>query len=172
MTKVDRFVQRAIEIANDDSHGYDQANRWGDDYDCSSLTYECAYYAGYNVPMSGTRYTGTILDHFTAAGWRSDAFDGNLNDLDKGDILLNVSDHVAIYIGNGQLVEASINEYGGITGGKPGDQTGHEIHIRSVYSYPWDYVLTAPVESDHDTPDNMSYAISLAKELAALLESM
>ena len=169
MTKLDKFVNEAIRIAKDNSHGYDQLNRWGKDYDCSSLVYTCAYVAGYDVPKTGTRYTGTILNHFTKCGWRADQFDGNLSDLDKGDILLNVQNHVAIYIGNGQIVEASINENNGIAGGKVGDQTGHEIHIRSVYNYPWNYVLTAPAENATTTKPNTSTKTKKA-ELVELLE--
>ena len=47
------------------------------------------------------------------------------------------------YIGNGKMVKASINELGGVTGGKTGDQTGREIYIGNYYkpSYGWDYVL-------------------------------
>ncbi|MFR8905050.1 MAG: hypothetical protein ACLVHS_14945 [Blautia wexlerae] len=37
MTKTEKAVTWAIEIANDPAHGYDQDNRWGPDYDCSSL---------------------------------------------------------------------------------------------------------------------------------------
>ena len=36
-TKIDKAVTWAVGIANDNSHGYDQADRWGPDYDCSSL---------------------------------------------------------------------------------------------------------------------------------------
>ena len=36
MTKTEKAVTWAIEIANDPAHGYDQDNRWGPDYDCSS----------------------------------------------------------------------------------------------------------------------------------------
>ena len=173
MSKIDKFVAKAIEIANNSKHGYDQTNRWGPDFDCSSLAYECAHYAGYNVPTSGTRYTGTILNDFTKIGWRADKFDGNLFDLDKGDILLNVINHVAIYIGDGKLVEASGNEFGGITGGKTGDQTGGEIAIRNVYNYPWDYVLTAPSEGGEDSgPYDLAVAIRTCKELLAMLEKM
>ena len=32
---VEEAVQWAIDTANDSSHGYDQGNRWGPDYDCS-----------------------------------------------------------------------------------------------------------------------------------------
>lgn len=46
-----------------------------------------------------------------------------------------------MYCGNGKEVEASINEKGKATGGKPGDQTGREILIRSYRNYPWNHVL-------------------------------
>jgi cell wall-associated NlpC family hydrolase len=58
-----------------------------------------------------------------------------------GDVLLHEGRHTAIYIGNGQLVHASINEKGTIVGGIPGDQTGKEICIRSYYNHPWNSVL-------------------------------
>jgi hypothetical protein len=35
--KILSAINWAVAIANDDSHGYDQTNRWGPDYDCSSL---------------------------------------------------------------------------------------------------------------------------------------
>lgn len=47
-------------------------------------------------------------------------------------------------IGNGQLVAASQNEFGGITGGQTGDQTGKEIHVHGYYNFPWKYVLRYP----------------------------
>ena len=160
MSKIDVMVNEALAIARDNSHGYSQYNRWGPDYDCSSLMYHCARKAGYNVPNSGTRYTGTMIQHFMSAGFRCDAFDGNLNDLERGDILLNTQYHTAMYIGNGQIVEASIDERGGIAGATKGDQTGKEIHIRSVYNYPWTHVLTPPKESASTTSNTQSASTS------------
>lgn len=61
--------------------------------------------------------------------------------LERGDVLLNHVHHTALYIGGGQLVQASINEYGTTTGGRTGDQTGREIYTRGYYNYPWDCVL-------------------------------
>ena len=144
--RVNKFVNHAIDIANNDSHGYSQYHRWGPDYDCSSLMYECAYFAGYNVSREDPRYTGAMIEDFTAAGFQCLPFDGNLGDLDRGDILLNTSYHTAVYIGDGLLVEASIDERGGIAGSQNGDQTGHEIHVRSAYNYPWTNVLCPPVD--------------------------
>ena len=59
----------------------------------------------------------------------------------RGDILLNRKHHTALYLGDGQIVQASSNEFGEVTGGKPGDQTGREISVRSYYNYPWDDIL-------------------------------
>ena len=147
-TRRDKFVRAAIDIALDDSHGYDQIYRWGErgDYDCSSLTYTAAYLAGYDINRSNPRYTGTLERDFIAAGWISQPFDGNLYDMEPGDVLLNRANHVAIAIGNGQLVEAAINEHGDVSGGTPGDQNGLEVRIAPLYSYPWDVVLTPPLD--------------------------
>ena len=61
-------------------------------------------------------------------------------------------------IGNGQLVAASQNEFGGITGGQTGDQTGKEFLIRSYRNYPWNCILryagdtvTSDVEKKQNT---------------------
>ena len=144
-TRRDKFVKAAIDIALDDVHGYDQRYRWGPNYDCSSLCYECAYLAGYNVSRTDPRYTGSMANDFVKSGWSATPFDGVFN-MDAGDILLNTQDHVAICIGNHQIVEASINERGDIVGGQSGDQTGHEIHITPEYNFPWDTVLQPPVD--------------------------
>ncbi len=147
MGKIQKMVDTALEIARDDSHGYSQSRRWpsqGTDFDCSSLMYYCANKAGYDVPLSG--YTGTMLADFKRAGFKALPFDGNLSDLDPGDIMLNVANHTEMYVGDGKLVGAHSSETGGIDG-KPGDQTGNEISVCSVYNYPWDYVLVPPAES-------------------------
>lgn len=153
-TRRNKMVQAAIDFALDDSHGYDQRFRWGEygDYDCSSLAYTVATLAGYDVCRSWPRYTGTLRRDFISAGFSSLTFDGNLYDLEPGDILLNEQNHVAICIGNGQLVEAAINENGDTTGGQPGDQTGQELRIRSVYNYPWNYCICPPLDYI-DLPD-------------------
>lgn len=147
MTKTDKFVQFAAAVANNPQCGYSQINRWAPDYDCSSLMYACGYYAGYPLKDYDPRYTGTMINDFSAVGFRVDAFDGNLYDLERGDILLNVHHHTAVYIGDGKIVEASIDENGDIVGKQTGDQTGAEIHIRSIYNYPWTHVLTPPKEN-------------------------
>ena len=139
----EKATQWMINLANDDSHGYDQVYRWGErgDYDCSSAVITAYRQAG--VPLSCT-YTGNMRDDMLRHGFRdvTGSCDKSTGaGLVRGDVLLNETHHTAIYIGNGQEVEASINERGTATGGQPGDQTGREILIRSYRNYPWDCVL-------------------------------
>ena len=147
MGSIEKMVQYAIDVANDDMHGYSQAYRWpwqGDDFDCSSLDYTAANYAGYDVPMSG--YTGTMLADFQNAGFTAYPY-GSVA-LERGDILLAHNDsrqHVEMYIGDGMNVGAHSSETGGIYG-QMGDQTGNEISITPNYGG-WDWVLRPPADS-------------------------
>lgn len=138
-------VRWAISIANDNSHGYDQASRWGcPDYDCSSLVISAFENAGIPLKSAGATYTGNMYDTALSIGFSDVTGSTNLGTGDgmrRGDILLNHANHTAMYIGDGQIVQASSNENGGITGGQAGDQTGSEIAVRSYYNYPWDSIL-------------------------------
>ena len=156
-SKITKMVNHAKDLAADDSHGYSQARRWGPDFDCSSFMYECAHFAGYDVGVGpdATRYTGTMPEDFRKAGFTAVPFDGNLADLDPGDILLNVVNHTEMYVGNGKFAGAHIAETGDVDG-QPGDQTGDEISVCDAYipSFGWDYVLVPPAEDGSDvTPE-------------------
>lgn len=156
MGRKERFIQACIDFCNDDSHGYSQEVRWLPDMDCSSMMYLCAYAAGYDVPRSGTRYTGTILEHFRNAGFYAQPFDGNVWDLEPGDVILNVGEHVEMCVYPGKFGGAHINEFGGVTGGQTGDQTGNEVSICNAYVYSdgWDWVLTPPDDGDEPAPES------------------
>ena len=136
MGAIQNAVNWAVAIANDASHGYDQTNRWGPDYDCSSFVISAFKHAG--VPLTCT-YTGDMLSNMLANNFTSISLTAGIQ---YGDVLLNVSKgHTAIYIGNNQLVQASISENGTVHAGQVGDQTGAEIAVRSYYNYPWEYIL-------------------------------
>lgn len=138
---VEQAVQWAIDIANDDSHGYDWGSRNGPDYDCSSLVYWAFHNAGFDIPVPAGNTQSMIAD-FTNAGFVWHAGGGNTsNGLLRGDILLNITSHTEIYIGENMNVGAHINEFGGVYGGQTGDQTGNEISVSGYYSYPWDGFL-------------------------------
>lgn len=146
MSKIEKAVQQMEAWANDNSHGYDQIYRWGEkgDFDCSAAVIQACENAGIPVKSNGATYTGNMLSVFKKCGFKDVTSSVNLSTgsgLKRGDVLLNTSHHTAMYCGNGKEVEASINEKGTATGGKPGDQTGKEFLIRSYRNYPWTNVL-------------------------------
>lgn len=144
MTKTEVSIRVLENLAKDDTHGYDQLHRWGPDYDCSSAVIAAWEGAGVPVHKNGATYTGNMLYSFLKSGFINVTKTINLNTgegLIRGDVLLNVKHHTAMYAGNGKEVEASINEHCKATGGITGDQTGREILIRNYRNYPWDYVL-------------------------------
>ena len=141
MSIIQNAVAWARRIAADDSHGYDQTNRWGADYDCSSFVISAFKAAG--VPLECT-YTGDMRGDMLRRGFEDVTASVNLSTgagVQEGDVLLNYARHTALALGGGRIVQASINERGTATGGTPGDQTGREIYERAYYNYPWDCVL-------------------------------
>ena len=146
MTKTEAATRIMEDWAIDPAHGYDQEYRWGErgDYDCSSAVISAWEQAGVPVKTCGATTTWTMYPIFLAMGF-ADVIDyvnvETREGLLRGDILLNRRDHVAMYCGHGMEVEASINEFGGVVGGIPGDQTGWEFLIRPYRNYPWDHVL-------------------------------
>ena len=141
MSVINSAVKWAREIAADNSRGYDQSSRWGPNYDCSSFLITAYKKAGLKLEST---YTGNMYSDFLKHGFKDVTASVNKatgSGLETGDVLLNHVNHTAMYIGNGQIVQASINENGKTTGGQTGDQTGKEIYERSYYNYPWDVVL-------------------------------
>lgn len=144
MTKTELATRFMENLATDNSHGYDQLHRWGPDYDCSSAVITSWEIAGVPVHKNGATFTGNMLVAFLKSGFVNVTKAVDLKTgkgLVRGDVLLNIKHHTAMYAGNGKEVEASINELGKATGGKTGDQTGKEILIRNYRNYPWDCVL-------------------------------
>ena len=175
MSKVEIATKWMEDMANNNKHGYDQTYRWGEkgDYDCSSAVYMAWEHAGipvktYSFNKYGCAYTGVMKAVFTHFGFKDVTSKINLSTgagLKRGDILLNDSRHVAMYCGGGKEVEASINEKGTATGGKPGDQTGREFLIRSYRNYPWNRVLRYV---ENGTTSNSKKSVNeVAKEVLA-----
>lgn len=121
------YVQWAIDIANDDSHGYSQCSRTGPDYDCSSLVYYSLLNSGYSEEELGSYPFSTSSEEsvLPKIGFTSHTYVES--ELQAGDILWR-NGHTGIYIGDGQTVEAHGPEGGGVCG-RQGDQTGDEISV-------------------------------------------
>lgn len=171
----EKAAQIARDIAQDDSHGYDQSSRWGPDFDCSSLVIYCYREAG--VPLTCT-FTGNMRSDMLQNGF---AIPVNVNlqtgaGLQTGDVLLNELHHAAMYVGSGQIVNAGGNENHQVTGGKTGDQTGEEIRIMPYYNFPWDYVLRYVKKDEEpgkdDTPVSGEYTVQPGDTLWGIAEKL
>lgn len=144
-TVIGNAVAWALAVAEDDSHGYSQATRYGNpNYDCSSFVSYAFRAAGVNVPISTTF---NMRDNFLPYGFVAIPF--SKADLQPGDILLNEAAHVELYVGDGHNVGAHVAEDGGIYGVSNGDQTDDhnadsfngEISVTPYYYDSWGWVL-------------------------------
>lgn len=168
---IDSACDWAVSIATDNSHGYDQINRQGPDYDCSSLVINAFEQAGVKVKEAGATFTGNMKNAFVACGFEAIPYQKGMT-LKRGDVLLydklNASTgkhngHTLLYLGDGNIVQASINEKGTATGGKTGDQTGREIATGKFYEYSkgWDYVLR--YEGDNTDKEETKVIITMTE---------
>lgn len=150
MSKIEAAVSYAEGIAADDSHGYDQPGRMGQDFDCSSLVGRSLVQAGFDYPAGRSPSTREMKKRLEAIGF---VWHNGLGGVKRGDILWKPG-HTAFAISSNRIVEACINERGGISGGRKGDQTGNEIRTTNINNYNWSGYWRAPDEAEEDmTPE-------------------
>lgn len=141
-------IDWAINVANDDSHGYSRDTRYGNpNYDCSSLVISAWEAAGVPVVEMGADYTGNMRETFLETGqfkWIDGCPDGSTmtagdgSPFQPGDIFLAEGVHTEMYVGDGMSVGAHSN-YDGYNG----DSSGNEINVQN-YSQgrqSWDGIL-------------------------------
>lgn len=161
MGRKDELCEFMRVACEDWSLGYSQGStRWnvwdGGECDCASLAITAAKKAGYDT--GGASYTGDMIPEMQAKGWQVLPY--SLGAMRRGDMPIrpktaNRGGHVAVCIdennqGNKIIAEALMNEYGGATGGKPGDQTGQETRCTIMYPFAT-YLLRPPADSG-ETP--------------------
>lgn len=143
MNAIDKAVAYMLDLVTDPKHGYDQNNRWGPNFDCSSSIIE-SWEKGAGVPVksAGATYTGNMRTAFKKCGFKDIPYEKGMK-LIKGDVILNEKYHTVMYVEEGKIAQFSINEKGKTTGGQTGDQTGRESIVGKFYEYSkgWDYVL-------------------------------
>ena len=138
-------VSFAVGIANDNSHGYSQAVRSlynitnPKSFDCSSLCCTAYYYAFLknglteqaNYLKSHCSYTGNMLNMLNV-GFEIVARNQTAHaQMQKGDLELNVTHHVAMAIDKDNIVHARSSE--GTT--NTIDDSGNEIRTQPWYNY-------------------------------------
>lgn len=152
------IMEHLVAHDGDGGHGYSQgSNRWGNgvletleidghayrfaggDRDCSSGVISAYEAAG--VDCGGATYTGNMRVRLCSTGnfeWKPMSYTAQ-----RGDIYLNERSHTALCKSAvpDMLMQFSIDENGGIIGGREGDQTGSESNTRPYYDYPWDGIL-------------------------------
>lgn len=150
---IDDAVSFAVNIANDNSHGYSQAVRSlynitnPKSFDCSSLVCTAYYYAftknglteQANYLKAHCSYTGNMLN-MTNCGFEIVARNQTAHaSMVKGDIELNTTHHTAMAIDKNNIVHARSSE--GTTDTK--DNSGNEIRTQPwyLYSHGWTHRL-------------------------------
>lgn len=156
LSYAERIAQVAEHFAWHASHGYSQPHRGSgntetvklsdgsvvavsnSDLDCSEMARQCvncALSGIYTTPIP-SMWTGNENERLLAQGFTRLPF--STSSVRRGDVLL-VKGHTGVALGNGRQADAHGDEYGGITGPSRGDQTGHEIEVRSLRTN-WTYI--------------------------------
>ena len=106
MTIPESALKWAKGIAADQSHGYSQQNRYGPDYDCSSLVLSSYKQAGVPIDFNVVCYTGN-MQGLLQYGFKDVTSQVNLNTgngLQPGDVLWyhisGTNGHTAMYAGS------------------------------------------------------------------------
>lgn len=148
---IEKGIRYLLATCADPAVGYSQPNRTNPnsrDLDCSRFMQTYVRTCGSPI-TAGLVYTGNMHTMLPACGWRWHA---GLAGIKRGDILWR-SGHTAAYIGDGSRCEAWIDEVGGITGPREGDQTGQEVRQHRPWNdLTWDGYFVAPKSTPTPAP--------------------
>lgn len=144
---IEAALSWALDIANDDRHSYVLGASHGSEgmhYDCSSFVSWALIHAGIDVPVSTTFY---MKENFEPFGfeWIDWSRIGGVQNLERGDILLDIDKHVEFYYGNNQILGAH----------RPATGISVSNYYNNVNGVSWDGVLRYKNEPE------ISYSINL-----------
>ena len=127
--RIEEALEWAVEIAEDDTHGYSRRNRTGPNYDCSSFVSFALMAGGFDLEGPyGTSNIRPALEKLGFTVYRR----SEVASLCRGDILLRPGTHVELYLGNGCCVAAHQDyDY------RSGDSKGKEIQVRDQQDCPF-----------------------------------
>ena len=134
------YLAQAQRYVDDDSIGYSQSTRCHNpNMDCSSFVYYCLVDSGYCTTEQLGTYpftTSTMAEPLLKAGFEKVEWDGKMDSLQRGDILINTEQHTEIYAGDGK-------DYGAHEDldGADGDSSGDEVSLGSYWNDAWDTIL-------------------------------
>lgn len=129
MSVIDDAVAWAKKIAEDDTHGYDQTNRWGPDYDNSSFVISAWEDAGVGVKANGATTISNMCAAFEKTGFTDVAAQITMQTgagLVAGDVLWK-RNITCLYVGNGEIAIAR--------------SSNKDIVIENYYKSEWSKVL-------------------------------
>lgn len=142
---IDAACAWAVEIANDNSHGYNNKGQgWGPEYNCIGLVMQAYNQAGLDLgkvsidKMAGRLLAKGFLDCTGSVNFKTGS------GLQKGDVLLMLDatgkhGHTELCLGGSKVVGARNDD-----DGKKGDGTGHEIAVSAYFNYNWQRVFRLP----------------------------
>ena len=145
---IEAALSWALDIANDDRHGYVLGASHGSEgmnYDCSSFVSWALIHAGIDVPVSTTFY---MRENFEPYGfeWINWSNIGGTSNLQRGDILLDIDTHVEFYYGNNQIIGAH----------RPATGISVSSYYNNVNGVSWDGVLRYKDEPEENFWVNVS----------------
>ncbi len=167
-SKIDQYLSKAMEYANDDKIGWDSSKRdLNPNVDCSSFVYYSLLNSGVIQAESSAFDTTGMGKVLVKNGFEE--YDYNESELQRGDIIVDPragnDGHTVIYLGDGKEIAAHSNR-----DGKDGDSDGKEVCISdfnpSSHKYTKYYrVKYDPEEDEEGSVPGVSHGVSAGTEI-------
>ena len=156
-TVVDKAVDWAVKVAQDDSIGYSQSDRWGpNNYDCSSFVISAYNQAGVPLRSAGATYTGDMISAMEQCGFveiTSQVDFSTGQGLQKGDVLWR-SSHTEMMISSSERVGAHTDNYSNYTYMTRAEFQAYMISVQPYKDNSWSKAFRYVDTSSNSTTTN------------------